>query len=74
MMPTIPPSPLAAALKAARERRELTLRELGSRTSIGFRHIHSYERGLVPSPAHLRRLCAALNVRPEELLLGAIRC
>ena len=57
-------------LRAWRGRRLLTLRELGDLTGIWFHTISAIENGRrEPRPATVRKLVAALNITPEDILV-----
>jgi DNA-binding XRE family transcriptional regulator len=58
-------------LKEWRERRLLTLRELGARSGVQFHTIHAIEVGKQePRISTLRKLVEALEISVEEVLLS----
>ena len=58
-----------AKLRAWRERRLLSLRDLGAKSGVQFHTIHALETGKQePRPSTLRKLVAALEIEPDALL------
>lgn len=58
-------------LKRTRERRLMTLRELGQRAGVSWTHLVKLERGQHhPKPNTVKKLAAALDVDPTWLLFG----
>jgi len=56
-------------LEAIRRRRLLTQKELAEKVGVSWQTISEWERGnMQPRMKHVRALCAALDVTPEELL------
>jgi len=56
-------------LAAQRRRRLLTQKELAAQLDVAWQTVGAWERGTMePRMAHVRKLCAALDVTPEELL------
>ena len=56
-------------LRAWRERRLMTLRELGDLSGVWFHTIHAIETGKQePRPATVRKLIAALGITAEDVL------
>ena len=56
-------------LRTWRERRLLTLRELGELSGVWFHTIHGIEAGKQePRPATVRKLIAALGITAEDVL------
>jgi transcriptional regulator with XRE-family HTH domain len=56
-------------LKAWRTRRFLTQKGLAEKVGVPYQTVQRWETGQsFPRPAHLRQLCAALEVAPDELL------
>ena len=56
-------------LKELRDRRVLTLHELGERSGVAYNTIWRLENGKTGAqPRTLRKLAAALGVEPEELV------
>jgi len=56
-------------LKSWRTRRFLTQKGLASKAGVPYQTLQRWESGQsFPRPAHLQRLCAALEVTPDELL------
>ncbi len=56
-------------LEAIRRRRLLTQRELAAKVGVSWQTISEWERGnMQPRMKHVRALCEALDVTPEELL------
>lgn len=56
-------------LRSARERAALTQRELAARAGVNYVQISRIERGDVePYPSTVRKLAAALNVAPSDLM------
>jgi transcriptional regulator with XRE-family HTH domain len=56
-------------LRAWRMRRFLTQKELAARVGVPYQTVQRWESGQrFPRPGHLRRLCEALEVTPDELL------
>ena len=56
-------------LEAIRRRRLLTQRELATKVGVSWQTISEWERGnMQPRMKHIRALCEALDVTPEELL------
>jgi transcriptional regulator with XRE-family HTH domain len=56
-------------LKAWRTRRFLTQKRLAEKVGVPYQTIQRWESGQsFPRPAHLQRLCGALEVTPDELL------
>lgn len=63
--------PIGARLRAARERRGITVTELAARTGLTKGFVSQVERDLTsPSVGSLVRLCEALDIPPGELLDG----
>ena len=60
-------------LRAWRERRLLTLRELGELSGVWFHTIHAIEAGKQePRATTLRKLINALGITPEDVLTSEI--
>lgn len=58
-------------LKALRTRRLLTQKELAEKVGVSWQTVSEWESGRQqPRMAHLRKLCEALGVTPDELLGG----
>ena len=56
-------------LKALRRQRLLTQRELAEKVGVAWQTLSAWERGTMqPRMRHIRALCQALDVTPEELL------
>ena len=56
-------------LRAWRTRRFLTQKGLAERVGVPYQTVQRWEAGQsFPRPAHLQRLCQALDVTPDELL------
>ena len=56
-------------LRAWRTRRFLTQKELAEKVGVPYQTVQRWESGeSFPRPKHLRQLCAALDVTPDELL------
>jgi transcriptional regulator with XRE-family HTH domain len=64
---------LGHRLRAAREARELSYRDLREATGLALSHLQRLERGVVaePAPSTLRALSRALGVSYEELMAAA---
>ncbi len=59
----------AVKLRELRQRRVLTLMELGERSGVAYNTIWRLENGKTGAqPRTLRKLAAALGVEPEELV------
>jgi len=57
-------------LKELRQRRVLTLQELGERSGVAYNTIWRLENGRTGAqPRTIRKLAAALGVEPEELIV-----
>ncbi len=55
-------------LEAIRRRRLLTQRELAAKIGVSWQTVSEWERGnMQPRMKHVRALCEALDVTPEEL-------
>ena len=56
-------------LRALRQRRLLTQKELAERVGVWYQTVQTWESGTNrPRPAAMRRLCDVLGVSPDELL------
>ncbi len=56
-------------LRTLRQRRLLTQGELAQRVGVRYQTVRTWETGEArPRPAAMRKLCAALEVTPDELL------
>ena len=56
-------------LRAWRMRRFLTQKELAAKIGVPYHTVQRWEGGQAfPRPGHLRKLCEALEVTPDELL------
>lgn len=56
-------------LRAWRMRRFLTQKALAEKVGVPYQTVQRWEGGhMFPRPGHLRRLCEALEVTPDELL------
>ena len=64
-------APFGPRLRWIRQRRLMTVRELGRRAGISAPHVVRLEHGAHrPKPATVKKLAAALNVDPAWLLFG----
>ncbi len=64
----------AVKLRELRQRRVLTLMELGERSGVAYNTIWRLENGKTGAqPRTLRKLAAALGVEPEELVRAGAR-
>ncbi len=58
-----------ARLRELRQRRVLSMRELGERSGVSYNTVYRLENGLTAAhPRTLRKLAAALKVDPSELV------
>lgn len=58
----------ATWLKAARESKGLTQAQLAAQVGVTQPTASTWERGAVPRPTHMKRLAAALDADPVDLL------
>lgn len=65
---SLAPMPPLRHLKAWRESRILTQRELGKLAGINWMTVHNIEHGQDARPSTVRKLAAALGVQPTDLL------
>ncbi len=58
-----------AKLRDLRQRKVLSMRELGERSGVSYNTVYRLEKGLTAAhPRTLRKLAAALEVEPSELV------
>ncbi len=63
----------AVKLRELRQRRVLTLMELGARSGVAYNTIWRLENGKTGAqPRTIRKLAAALEVEPEELVKAGV--
>lgn len=63
-------SELSTRLRALRDKRGLSLRQVADRVGVTAPCVFKWERGIMPRKAHLDALATALLVSPEYLVSG----